>query len=187
LGFLLQRPDHALPPVFADLLFLYEAVRRRNPRFVLEFGSGCSTVIIAQALYDNHRRFSGVSGHLWSVDANEYWAEVTARTMPPHLRGFYDIWHTRLCEVEYDGTRAFRHSNVPEIAPDLLYLDGPMLTREVQVSVDVLDIENRFPAGFYGVIDGRWPNTLFLKRHLRRRYKFRHRWLFGNSTFELIQ
>lgn len=186
LDFLAHRPPKAIPPDFADLWFLYQVVRRRKPRRILEFGSGCSTVIMAQALWDNQRESSRSSGYLYSVDADPYWAEVTARSMPTRLQGFCEIWYSPLVEVTYLGTPAFRHAKIPDVAPDLLYLDGPALTPERQVAVDVLDIEGRFPPGFYMIVDGRWTNTMFLKRHLKRRYVFKHRWLFHNSTFELI-
>jgi len=186
LDFLTRRPPHALPPDFGDLLFLYQTVRSRRPRCVLEFGSGCSTVIIAQGLFDNESKPSGPCGCVYSLDADPYWAKVTTKTMPPHLRRFCVIRHTPVFEVKCFGTRAFRHAVVPYVAPNLIYLDGPALTPEIQVAVDVLDIEDRLPAGFYGIIDGRWANTLFLKRHLKRRYIFKHRWLFGNSTFALV-
>jgi hypothetical protein len=186
LGFLAQRPPDGVRPEFADLLFLYQTVRLRKPRHILEFGSGCSTVIMTQGLFDNQQNSSCRSGYLYSLDAEAHWAEVTARTMPRHLRGYCEVWHSPVFKVNYLGTPAFRHTRVPDIAPDLLYLDGPALTREIQVAVDTLDIEDRFPRHFYGIIDGRWLNTLFLKRHLKRRYVFKHKWLFGYSTFELV-
>jgi hypothetical protein len=94
LEFLKHRPPHAIPPDFADLWFLYETVRRRKPRCILEFGSGCSTVILAQALYDNRRNEILNTGYLYSVDADPYWAEVTFSSMQQHLQGLYEIWYS---------------------------------------------------------------------------------------------
>jgi hypothetical protein len=186
LDFLARRPSHALRPDFSDLLFLYQTVRCRKPGCVLEFGSGCSTVIIAQALSENRIESSASNGYLCSLDADPYWARVTAQAIPEDLRELCEVRYSSVSEVDFAGTRVFRHARVPEISPNLLYLDGPALTREIQVAVDVLDIEDRFPPDFYGIIDGRWANTSFLKRHLKRRYSFKHRWLFGNSTFQLM-
>ncbi len=186
LDFLTLRPSHALLPDFTDLWFLYQTTRNRKPRYILEFGSGCSTVILAQALWDNRRASPQSGGHLYSIDADHYWAEVTARSIPQHLLASCEIYHSPLLEVEYEGTPAFRHAKLPDLAPDLLYLDGPAFTPERQVAVDVLDIEETFPSGFCMIIDGRWQNTIFLKEHLKRRYLFTHRRLFSNSVFELI-
>jgi hypothetical protein len=181
-----HRPPTAIPPDFADLWFLYKAVRTRKPRCILEFGSGCSTVILAQALWDNQRTSPDIGGYLYSVDGDQDWADVTTKLMPSHLVGLCEISYSPVLEIEHDGTPSFRHANVPNVIPDLLYLDGPALTPERQVAVDVLDIEERFPPGFCLIIDGRWQNTMFLKEYLKRHYRFKPRYLFTNYMFELI-
>jgi hypothetical protein len=186
LDFLKLRPPNALPPDFADLWFLYQTVRRRKPRVILEFGSGCSTVIFAQALWDNKRESSKCEGYLYSIDADLYWTEVTVKSMPTHLQRFCEIWYSPLLEVEFKGTFSFRYAQIPDVVPDLIYLDGPALTLERQVAVDVLDIEDRFPPDFCLIVDGRTQNTMFLRKHLKRRYVFKHRWLFSNSVFKLL-
>jgi hypothetical protein len=183
--FLEQRPPGAFTPDFADLWFLYRTVRSRKPRIIFEFGSGCSTVILAQALWDNQRQ-SSCSGYLYSVDADPYWAEMTARSLPVSLRECCDVSFSPLLEVEYKGTLGFRHAHIPARTPNLLYLDGPGLTPERQVAMDVLEMEDKLPQDFYMIIDGRRENTLFLQRHLRRRYRFKARRIFRNQVFELI-
>jgi hypothetical protein len=82
----------------------------------LEFGSGCSTVILAQALWDNQRRSPEGGGYLYSIDADPYWAEATAKSVPTHLRKLCRIVYNPLLEVEHSGTLGFRHANVPDIA-----------------------------------------------------------------------
>jgi len=187
LDFLKSRPPHAYAPDFSDLWFLYKTVRDRKPRRILEFGSGYSTVIMAQALWDSQRASSGKNhGYLYSVDADPYWADITSKSVPAHLRGVCEVSYSSLLEVEYLGTLAFRHEEVLDVVPDFLYLDGPDLTPERQVSVDVLDIEDQFPPGFYMVVDGRKRNTDFLLKHLRRRYVYKYRRQFRNSIFELV-
>jgi len=185
LDFLKYRPQGAIPPDFADLWFLYRTVRLRKPRSILEFGSGCSTVILAQALSDNTNDHRPVSGFLHSVDSDPHWADMTRKAVPRHLETVYDISLSALVEVNYEGTPGFRHAEVPQISPDLLYLDGPPLTPHRQVAIDPLELEDRFPPGFCMIVDGRGRNTQFLVRHLKRRYRVRHRRLFRNSVFEL--
>lgn len=181
-----RRPPSAIPPDFSDLWFLYRVVRRRKPRCILEFGSGCSTLVLAQALFDNQLQSSSSAGFLYSVDADPYWAEVAANSVPPHLKAVCEVQYSPLLEIEYEGVPAFRHVKVAPITPDLIYLDGPALTPERQVAVDPLDMEDRFPPRFLLIVDGRWTNTVFLRAHLKRKYTFKHRRLFQNSTFELI-
>src|SRR5258708_1019485 len=77
LTLLSNRPKSAYAPNYEDLWFLYSLVRQKKPRIILEFGAGCSTVILAQALYDNARESLEAVGRLYSVDAVHYWADVT--------------------------------------------------------------------------------------------------------------
>ncbi len=186
LEFLKQRPANADPPHYNDLWFLYRTVRRRKPSCILEFGSGCSTVILAQALFDNQCESSNNSGYLYSMDSESLWSEVTAKSMPKHLQGLYELWFSPVLEVEFEGTPAFRYSKIPDVTPDLIYLDGPSLTPERQVVVNVLDIEDRLLPGFCLIIDGRVKNTAFFREHLKGRYVFKNRALFANSVFKLV-
>ena len=181
--FLKHWPSKAIPPVFADLWFLYCTVRRRKPSCILEFGSGCSTVILAQALFDNQRESSNNGGYLYSMDSDSFWMEVTAKSMPKHLQGFYELWFSPVLEVNFEGTPVFRHRKIPDVIPDLIYLDSPPLHERGRLAVDVLDIEDQLPPGFCLIIDGRKQNTAFFRKHLQRQYVFKHRELFDNSVF----
>lgn len=187
LDLLSKRPAEACRPDYSDLWFLYLVVKRRSPRCILEFGSGCSTVIMAQALWESRDEcFAGPERRLYSVDAHPYWANITCNSFPDHLRNICEVVYSPLLEVEYEGTPAFRHGVVPNVVPDLLYLDGPELTPERQVAVDVLDLESTFPPGFFMVVDGRKTNRDFFLRHLKRRYVYKYRRQFRNAIFELI-
>lgn len=181
------RPAHACPPNYSDLWFLYRVVRQRKPRCILEFGSGCSTVVMAQALSENVGKSPGENhGRIYSVDADPYWTRVTTDSIPDHLREICAISYGPLLEVDHLGTPAFRHAQVPDVTPDLLYLDGPALTPEREVAIDVLDLEPKFLPGFCMIVDGRKANREFLLRHLKRRYSYKYRRQFRNAIFELV-
>ncbi len=179
------RPAHALAPDYADLWFLYRTVKARKPRCVLEFGSGCSTIILAQAVLENAQE-SDICGHVYSVDADPYWAAVAQETIPEHLRSVCDIFYSPLREVEHQGTPAFQHATIPDVTPDFLYIDGPALTHDRRVTVDVLDLQQHLPKGCFIVIDGRWQTAMFLKRHIKRRQASVYRWPFRNHTIQLL-
>jgi hypothetical protein len=52
------------------------------------------------------------------------------------------------------------------------------LTLKRQVACDIVGMKGRFPADFFLVIDNRQENTMFLRRHLKRKYGFKPRkWL----------
>lgn len=180
-----RRPDHAIAPDYADLWFLYQAVRRRRPRTVLEFGSGCSTLAMALALKENAAG-GAPSGRLLSIESMESWSELNRRALPNELREFCQIQHCPVEETSWEATPCFRHRGLPVVQPELLYLDGPVLSPARRVAVDPLEMEPSFPPGFYLVVDGRWENAMFLKEHFQRSYRFEYRTLFQNSTFELL-
>jgi cephalosporin hydroxylase len=73
-------PGQAYQPDWADLLNIYEMVRKKKPLVIVEFGSGCSTVMFARALADNG------SGHLYSIDASEPFLYRTQSYIPENLK-----------------------------------------------------------------------------------------------------
>jgi hypothetical protein len=176
LALLTNRPATAYPPDVVDLWFLYRQVRARKSRCVLEFGAGCSTVILAQALADNRN-----GGRLYSVDTVPYWAETTWARMPPHLQTLATVTSSELASVTIGGDRVLRHVQLPNVTPDFVYVDGPDFQdfshlADVPAACDVLDLEPNLPSNVYIVIDGRARNTQFLKDHLRGRYCQRRNW-----------
>ena len=80
LDFLEKRPPGSFSPETDDLWYLYRLVRSRKPKVILEFGSGCSTVLLAQALFDNAKESEIQKGFLYSMDVSENWGQVTKST-----------------------------------------------------------------------------------------------------------
>jgi len=184
LRLLANRPPQAFGPDFSDMWFLYRAVRKQKPRCVLEFGSGCSTVMLAQALYENG------SGQMYSIDADPHWASVTDACLPTHLRSICRVMH---CPVKVlghsnEGCPIIIHLDRPEVTPDFIYVDGPAhIDGSVNViGIDVLELEDRLPRNTCVVVDGRPKNTAYLRQHLQRRHQLRFRWPFGNCVFHLV-
>ena len=179
-----DRPANAKPPIWSDLAFLYRSVRERRPKVIVEFGSGCSTVIQAQALADNAAE--GAPGFLYSLEADARWGEVTRNSLSPYLREHCELIVTPAIESDLDGLPVWRYRDVPEVTPDLVYLDGPALTPDRWAAVDVLDMEPRFPPGFRLVVDGRYRNCDLLEQHFRRRYRRKRRIVLKHTVYDLI-
>lgn len=178
------RPKEAKPPVWSDLWAIYSQVRARKPKVLLEFGSGCSTIIYAQALAENATE--GAPGFLHSLDADTHWGQVTIDSMPEHLRQYCQITLTERVEADLDGTPVWRFADVPDLTPDFIYLDGPALTPERRAAIDVLDMEERFPAGFRLLVDGRSFNRALLEKYFKRRYERQHRPILKSTTYDLL-
>ncbi len=160
----------ALPPNYTELWYLYQDVRRLRPEVIYEFGSGLSTNIMAEALAVNAKD-GGVDGRLYSFESEKQWWEVSDQWLDNQTRSFVELIYSPVRVEEMFGAKVFKYSGIPDLVPDLVYLDGPRLTPEVRAAADMLDFEPSLKPGFWLVIDGRRDNAEFLNRHLKRRYK----------------
>ncbi len=187
--FMDARPTDAYRADYADLWYLYRAVRRNRPLNILEFGSGCSTAILAQALRDNEREF-GQAGRLLSIDNNEHWADVTRQSLPETVRDICEIVYRPIEEAQFAGRRVWRHVDLPPFAPDFIYLDGPGYPNGTpgleKVAMDLLELEDKFPKGFLMIADDRQHNCAFLAEHFKRTYKIKRNPIFVNRSFKLM-
>ena len=113
-AFLAGRPADAIRPNYEDLWFLYRLIRRHRPQTVLEFGSGCTTVVMAYALRDNE------SGHLYSVESDPRWCSVTVDMLPPELVSRVSLSVSPVEDFAQSGQRLCRHMIRPDIDIDFL-------------------------------------------------------------------
>lgn len=128
---LVQLDDAQVPPdggwvAGADfLLLLARQVLSQKPQFVVEFGSGVSTVIIGRCLQLNG------SGRLLSFDHDEGFAELTRRRLRrARVPGEVRAAPLRAGLDGYGGSW-YGHGELPE-GIDLLVIDGPQAWRQGQ-------------------------------------------------------
>jgi predicted O-methyltransferase YrrM len=160
-----RHPD-AMPQDSADLVYLYDVVSRHRPARAIEFGSGQSTILIAQALHDTG------SGHLWSLDAEAGWLAHTGCALPAHLKPFVTFVHSA-ATVHFDhGVAAFRYSVVPPGPWDFVLIDGPALTADVTLSSDLAELS--LALGAVGMIDHRWRSAVLAAERAGDRLRLRY-------------
>ncbi len=181
-----KRPKDALPPVYEDLEFLYDYVTENDPCVVLEFGSGCSTIVMAEAM----RTKTGLD--LWSFDNEREWLWETQKMISEDLEHIVNLnFRVVLAGTTppSGGIRTFHYSmgGIISITPDLIYLDGPKLTKATRVTIDPLFYEHKMHPGGAIIVDGRDENVEFLKKHLLRKWTFSHENIGDNgmSIFKL--
>ena len=83
------------PPVAEDLARLHRLIRKRKAFTVLEFGSGLSTIVIADALSKNKADFLALEEkpdlrnrfmfQIFSVESDKQWIEHSQSNFPKHL------------------------------------------------------------------------------------------------------
>ena len=170
-------------PDYGDLYQMHKMIMKRKPRVVLEFGVGFSTITIAKALATLGR------GHLYSVDTSEQWLENTRQKLGDLQQGV-TLWHSKAEVCDHDGQLACRYTNLPDITPDFIYLDGPS-PLEIQgnirglgfgekegaprqtVAADILLYESTMLVGSYILTDRRYINVQFLINNLKRKWRIR--------------
>ncbi len=187
LDFAQARPTGALAPQGGDLWYLYRLVRERRPRLVIELGSGCSTVIFAQALHDNAMEDPDHAGRIVSIDGMAEWAEVTRASVPSHLAPYCEIRHAPAVEEDRGKDRGFRYEELPEGAPDFLYVDGPALLPDRKICFDALHMQDRFQPGFTMVVDGRHDTVRFLRKNLTGTFLVQRNLVLHNTRFDLLK
>lgn len=204
----LQGEQSAMPPNATDLDFLHRVVRRKRPACVLEFGSGNSTIAIAHALRKNHGEAGGrmggqTAGVIYSVDSNAFWLDNTRRKLPDELHRFVHLLAGKPEVTIFDGELCHLFPELPNIQPDIIFLDGPASEdvvgafhglgftlengrRRPQLAADPLLYEGSLKPGALIIVDGRDANTRFLRRRLKRTWRFQADISPGLHQFELL-
>lgn len=178
-----KRPPSSFDPDYYDLWHLYRDVLSYRHRTCLEYGSGQSTVVIAEALYDNDREGFG-RGHLTTLESEEKWADINREAIPRELQSYVTIIHSPrqiLSRLE------IRFSHAPVAAPSFVYLDGPDHPDHSMASLDLLDLEQNFPKHFRLVVDGRTFNKNELLKRFKKRYRSHRRGIMSNDTIVTLK
>lgn len=184
-------------PQFADLCRLHWIALSRKTVSILEFGSGFSTVVLADAIATLHAAFADWSHanlrivkpfHLHSVEEDQRFLEITQRRLGERLRPHVTLLKgdVEMVQVGIHYATMFKH--LPNICPDFLYLDGPSQfaapetvrgfsirsPERMPMSADILTFEFFLQPGTLMLIDGRTSNARFLKANLKREWAYRH-------------
>lgn len=190
-----------------DLIRLHYLVISRKVTTILEFGVGKSSIIFDDALKINKRKHKiYVMKNLrrsnpfqcFSVDNNKKWISVSKKTLRTKLVKY----HYSNCEVStFNGRICTFYNKLPNICPDLIYLDGPdqfspighvrgINTRNADrlpMSADILAIEHFLLPGTLIVVDGRTANARFLQTNLQRDWSYYYSEKYDQHFFELTE
>lgn len=211
-----HHPTHSVDPnlkipfqvEFDDLARLHYLSISRKATTIMEFGTGKSTLVFAKALMENKKNYfdSTVSklrrGNLYelhTIENSQSWIEKTNSEIPEIYKSFINF---NLCELTIDsfcGRLCTYYNGIPNICPDLIYLDGPdqfspkgdlrgLSTRHqdrMPMSADILTIEHFLQPGTLIVVDGRTANARFLKSNFQRHWSYLHIAEYDQHYFEL--
>jgi hypothetical protein len=199
--------EEAFSAELDDLVRLHYLVTSRKVTTVLEFGVGKSSIIFDHALNLNKKKYASfVESNLrrsnpfqcFSVDNNEEWISVCRKTAATSLVKYH---HSQCSISTFNGRVCSFFDDLPNICPDLIYLDGPdqfsptgdvrgITTKHpdrLPMSGDILTIEHFLLPGTLIVVDGRTANARFLKTNLQRDWSYFHHEDFDQHYFELVE
>ncbi len=107
---------------YYKFLSIYHNIRKYKPQYVLECGSGLSTIIILRALKENG------SGKLISVDEDEKFGNYVSKI----AGGDFKVNISPSRPGNYKGISGDQYTAIPEYPYDFLFIDGPQ-TKEVDL------------------------------------------------------
>tara|TARA_B100001741_G_scaffold313848_1_gene322713 strand:- start:18594 stop:19358 length:765 start_codon:yes stop_codon:yes gene_type:complete len=183
------------PPVAEDLARLHRLMRKRKAFTVLEFGSGLSTIVMADALSKNKADFLALEEkpelrnrfmfQIFSVESDKQWIEHSQSKIPKHLLEHVNFHYSEIKIDTFNGRICHFYDNLPDIVPDFIYLDGPnpkdvkgnvngmtfQCDERTVMAADLLLMESILLPGTFILVDGRTNNARFLKKNFQRNFE----------------
>ena len=194
------------PSELDDLTRLHFLITSRKVTTILEFGVGKSSFVFDDALRINKKKHSDyVKNNLRranpfeciSIDNNQEFIKITENEFGDLSRVKF---HYSELEISTFNSRVCTfYTDVPNVCPDFIYLDGPDLwsakgdirgisTRHIDrmpMAADILAFEHFLTPGTLIVVDGRTANARFLKSNLQRNWIHNHSIVYDQHFFEL--
>ena len=200
------------PPELDDLARLHYIVLNRKVSTILEFGVGKSSKIFANALLINKKKYKKFFieylrktnlFEIHSVDNYEKWIFECRKNIDQEYfdAGISNIHFSNLFTSEFNSRICTFYEKLPNISPDLIYLDGPdqfsalkdvrgISTRNQDrfpMSGDILAFEHFLHPGTLIIVDGRTANARFLKSNLQRKWCYSYSSKWDQHFFELLE
>tara|TARA_A100000164_G_C21788061_1_gene714406 strand:+ start:159 stop:878 length:720 start_codon:yes stop_codon:yes gene_type:complete len=187
--------------------FLKNLILKRKRLRVLEFGTGISTLIISRSLFINKLKyekltkdFRGKNYLCFSLDNNKKYLKLSKKNIKfLKLDNICKLLFVNLKMEVYKGDIVASCNRLPNMNPDLIYLDGPDQSKIkgnykninfsdnsfTPIQSDILKIESFLVPGTIILIDGRTNNALYFKKKLYRKWKYKYIKLYDQHLFEL--
>lgn len=96
-----------------------------KPSMILECGTGMSTIVLAAALDKLRLGDPGYRGRIVSMESVESWFEMARKNLPKKYADTVEIVLGPRVKDEFMFFRGYRHSNIPALDYDFVFLDGP--------------------------------------------------------------
>lgn len=149
---------------------LWRAVRlilKERPSLILECGTGLSTIVLAAAVKLLRSKIPGYQGKVISMESVDLWFETAKKNLPDKYADVVELVLGPRVKYEFLFFRGYRHSNIPPLDYDFVFLDGPSYDDENGGSfcADVFHVAEISSAPIIrGVIDTRVSSVCVLQK-----------------------
>jgi ubiquinone/menaquinone biosynthesis C-methylase UbiE len=109
---------------FGDYLEIYNTVRKLKPKYILECGSGISSLVFAFALRENEAQ-TGTRGKLVSMDESPFYHEQVKSIFPESFAEYVEFVLSPRSEKQYGGSWGAYYQSVPSYPYEFVFVDGP--------------------------------------------------------------
>ena len=143
---------------FITLWFAVQGILKHRPAWILESGTGSSTLVLAATVQKLRREVPGYTGRISSMESVEAWHAIATATLPEKYRDVVDIVLGPREKFEMGMFRGYVHSNIPVQDYSFVLLDGPSYFDEhgVAFCADIFKVMTLSNAPvIHGVVDGR--------------------------------
>jgi len=137
-----------------------------RPKWILECGTGASTIVLSLALNKLKSEYPDYQGKIVSLESEEEWFKIAKANLPDSHRENIEIIYGPREKYEISMFRGYIHSNIPDHPYDFVFLDGPNFVDEFGTSfcADALQIfKNNRPEKLVGVFDGRASSAFVMQ------------------------
>jgi len=159
---------------FGDYKVLYDEIRKRKPKEVLECGTGVTTIIIAHALKKNEQE-TGVRGRVTSMEDIEKYYDAAKQLIPKHLEIYVDLVLSPSVEDTHYFFRGIRYEEVPNRQYEFVFVDGPdtIPTKDnmLTCNFDYIHVVKNSSVPVFGMIDTR-TSTCYVYSQIFGKKKF---------------
>lgn len=108
-----------------DIYFLYNFVKTKKPKSILEFSTGASTAYLCLAIKETQLIDNSYNPIFYSLENSHLWIEHQKKIFPKELSNFVKILKSNISLVKCKGQEMVEYLNMPDLAYEMIHVDGP--------------------------------------------------------------
>lgn len=135
-----------------------QKIKKHKPTWILESGTGSSTLVLAAAVSYLRKQDPSYEGRIISMESMQEWYDTATKNLPEKYHDIVQIIYGPREKYEMAMFRGYIHSNIPEKDYSFILIDGPAFQDDKGISfcADLFKLmEFSSSSIIHGVSDGR--------------------------------